>query len=223
MDIHSLDTEMSIIKRWGLDVCWNKRVYDPSDDTFLLLEYIYTNRKVFYGKKVLEIGTGTGIVGLYMLLNGSREVFLTDINPYALEAAKCSLDLNQEKRGIAKRFSYSIIGCDLLECLRKKPLFDIIVFNPPYLPIPCMDDFVDLSWCNGLSVLSRFLKHVRFHLVPGGRVLFIVSDKLPLSYLLSSLREHGFTVNIVSEKKLFFEKLLLVNAVKREIHTGAYR
>jgi release factor glutamine methyltransferase len=214
MDSYSPESNMRIIKRWGVEICWNKMVYDPSDDTFLLLEYINENKREFYGRRILELGTGTGIVGLYMLLSGARDVVMTDINPYSLEAAKCTLSIHKKSIGDLNSFSYTIIGCDMLECFRKKSLFNVIVFNPPYLPTPCKDSLLELSWCNGFAVISRFLEYLNSYLTGEGKVLLVVSDKLPVGHILSRLSGSGFKVDLVAERKLFFEKLLLVKAVK---------
>lgn len=60
-----------------------KMVYEPSDDSFLLIDNLNINP----GEKVLEIGTGSGIVAMYAS-KVAGEVVATDINFNAIEIAE---------------------------------------------------------------------------------------------------------------------------------------
>ncbi|MDP4012387.1 MAG: class I SAM-dependent methyltransferase [Candidatus Nanoarchaeia archaeon] len=72
------------------------------------------------GKKVLDLGTGSGFIGIYLALEG-REVTSSDINPNALEVAKeNAFNLNAEIKFILS---------DLFNNIHDK--FDLILFNPP--------------------------------------------------------------------------------------------
>ncbi|MFB6215986.1 MAG: methyltransferase, partial [Candidatus Aenigmatarchaeota archaeon] len=75
------------------------------------------------GRKCLDIGTGSGILAVTMAKKGA-EVVAADINPEALEAARDRAD--QEDTDI------KLVESDLFENIEEE--FDLIVFNPPYLP-----------------------------------------------------------------------------------------
>ena len=66
-----------------------KMVYEPSDDSFLLIDNLNINP----GEKVLEIGTGSGIVAMYAS-KVAGEVVATDINFNAIEIAEKNFLLN---------------------------------------------------------------------------------------------------------------------------------
>ena len=88
-------------------------IYEPSDDSFLLQKYV----KKYASGKVLDIGTGSGIQTLTALEN-TKYVLASDIN---LEAVKK-----------VRTLGINVIKSDLFSSIKGK--FDLIIFNPPYLP-----------------------------------------------------------------------------------------
>ncbi|MEM0134121.1 MAG: methyltransferase [Thermoplasmatales archaeon] len=116
-------------------------VYEPDDDSYLL-----TGIEEISGS-LLEIGCGTGIVGLSYAESGVK-VTLIDISPAAVKCTRRNASLNG--------MSVDVIRADMFSGIRKK--FDYCVFNPPYLPNDLQDN---LSWSggpNGNEVTIRFLK-----------------------------------------------------------------
>ncbi|MGC8645679.1 MAG: HemK2/MTQ2 family protein methyltransferase [Thermoplasmata archaeon] len=104
-------------------------VYDPDDDSYML-----TGINEVAGN-ILEIGCGTGIVGLSYAATGGR-VLMADISPKAARCAKA----NALRNGIEAE----VVISDLFSGIRGK--FDYCIFNPPYLP---SGDADDTSWTGG--------------------------------------------------------------------------
>ena len=77
------------------------------------------------GTSVLDMGTGSGVIGLTAARLGARVTGL-DINP---DAIACSND-NARANGLASRFT--AIESDLFEALPGGTLFDLILWNPPF-------------------------------------------------------------------------------------------
>ncbi|MCG3125760.1 MAG: Chitooligosaccharide deacetylase [Phycisphaerae bacterium] len=73
------------------------------------------------GQRVLDLGTGTGVVGIVMARMG-RSVVAVDISPAAVRTAQ----RNASRHGV----SMECLQSDLLE--RVSGPFDLIAFNPPY-------------------------------------------------------------------------------------------
>src|SRR3990172_4795681 len=94
----------------------SEQVYEPSEDSFLLAEAALY--EIENSEKILEVGCGCGIISAVIEANTEAKVIGIDINPFA---AVCS-----------KQNGIEVIRGDLLNCIRGK--FDIIIFNPPYLP-----------------------------------------------------------------------------------------
>jgi tRNA1(Val) A37 N6-methylase TrmN6 len=89
-------------------------VYDPSEDSFMLADAALAEVKA--GEKVLEIGTGSGVVSLF--LKDHADVIATDISPLACE--------NARRNGV------EVVRADLYYGICGP--FDLVIFNPPYLP-----------------------------------------------------------------------------------------
>lgn len=84
------------------------------------------------GKRVLDVGTGSGILAIAAAKLGASEVIATDIDDAALEAAQ----ENAERNGVAEKINF--VKSDLLRQVRGQ--FDIVVSN---LLTPLIKD---LAW-----------------------------------------------------------------------------
>jgi release factor glutamine methyltransferase len=167
-------------------------VYPPSDDTYLLLECVAVQK----GEKALEMGCGTGIIAMHCARAGA-EVTAADINPKAVRCAQA----NAEANGLELKVVHSDLFLDV------EGLFDLIVFNPPYVPDEIRGD-IERSWAggeDGVRVLERFLRGAPGHLSRGGRILVLLSTTMedaPLQCVLSQ-----FIRDRLATKKLFFEEI----------------
>lgn len=106
----------------------NEHVLIPRSETEQLVEevlYLYDQYFEHEKVRVLDLGTGSGCIGLTLSLEEKNmDVSVSDISIKALEVAKN----NSEKLNA----DVSIIHSDLFENI--KGTFDIIVSNPPYIP-----------------------------------------------------------------------------------------
>lgn len=90
----------------------------------VLAKYIFTHPTEFKNKTVLDLGSGTGILGIMCELVGASKVTYSDINPLAIENTKINISSYLES-------SHSqFIICDLFDKINS--LFDIIIFAQPY-------------------------------------------------------------------------------------------
>ncbi|MDD3421137.1 MAG: 50S ribosomal protein L11 methyltransferase, partial [Methanocellales archaeon] len=60
------------------------KVYEPAEDSFLMVEAVL--REVQKSDRVLEIGTGSGIISMFV--KDRAQVIATDISPQAVKCAK---------------------------------------------------------------------------------------------------------------------------------------
>ena len=88
-------------------------LYEPREDSELLVKYVKKHARGV----VLDMGTGSGIQAIGAIEKGA-EVLAVDVNKEAVEHC--------EKKGI------NALQSDLFENVKGK--FDLIIFNPPYLP-----------------------------------------------------------------------------------------
>jgi len=193
----------------SIQVCEN--VYEPSDDSFLALEAIsgIVSRRPSV-KTCIDIGTGTGILGLYCIKRiDTPYALLTDINPCALYCAKSNTLLNK----LIVRTD--LVQCDNLSCLRRPIHRSIIVYNTPYLPVEDQD-LLGLAWSGGLREAQRLVSQV-VNADPNNLCIILVYSSLSGndSAILSMLRSSGFNIS-VKKVHFFFEDIKAVIACKEQ-------
>ena len=106
----------------------NKHVLIPRPETEELVRWIASENKTKNGLKILEIGTGSGCIaiGLKKMLPLAT-ILATDLSEQALEVAS--------DNSIGLRLEVEFVHDDILNSQLQETDFDIIVSNPPYIPI----------------------------------------------------------------------------------------
>ena len=173
-------------------------VYRPAEDSFLLAE----NLLVEEGDTVLDIGTGTGILALAAAEKADRVVG-TDINPITVELARENARVN----GIG---NVDFFRCDLFPPGNER--FDLIVFNPPYLPVN-EPGLLEKAWSGGeggIEIIERFLDSVSDYLKGGGIFELLVSSLCDLERIDEVMKKNQIEYEIIAKRKLFFEELSVV-------------
>lgn len=178
-----------------------EQVYPVEEDTILLLEA--AEEEVRPGDRVLEVGTGSGTIAA--ALTGPAAVIATDINPYAAAAARA--------------LGLDVVRADLCSGLRGE--FDLVIFNPPYLPTQDeerIDDWLERALDGGESgrdVIERFAASVGGVLADGGRVLMVISSLTgPVEVARIFLRV-GFSTRVVRKRAVEGgEELMVLRCVR---------
>jgi release factor glutamine methyltransferase len=171
-------------------------IYAPSDDSFLMLDVL--SALPVQNKEVLDLGTGSGILGLYCAMRGAK-VTITDQDEEALRyAQKAAQTLGVNLAALVSNLFSSISG-----------KFDLVMFNPPYLPsIGREDPTVDGG--NAGAMLSRkFLGDLGKHLKSDGHALLLVSSLNDPSSLIAEHSEYAFSV--LARRHMFFEELQVLS------------
>jgi len=202
---------------YGLRITLCKDVYEPDEDTFLLAEVI--NEELSKGKldnkNVLEIGTGTGVLAL-LCAKKAKKVVACDINESAVKCAKLNAKVNDINNIEARR-------SDVFSGMKKGEKFDLIIFNPPYLPVSEKEeikepkDALSLAWDGGKTgrkVINKFLESCEEHLKEKGKLLMLGSSLSDYTKTIKKLEEKGFRAGIKARKRFFFEELVVVEALK---------
>lgn len=168
------------------------------------------------GKRVLDIGTGCGIIALYAKRKGASHVLGIDINARAVSNAQVNLINNFVKaNGIEFRHG------DLYECVKEK--FDIIVSNPPFLKlIPRQAN--DYKFCGG-DILERILKDAKKYLRAEGevRILNPKSEMASLKKLASTFGYVMETFDHTPSKDTAFLRLLLRLSINPKVSMYVFR
>lgn len=188
----------------------HSEVYDPAEDTFLMLGSI----DVSENDDVFEIGTGTGIIALACAQKGAN-VLCSDINPFSIEITK----QNYEKNKLLLKGSLEIREGNLFSVLKENEKFDVIIFNPPYLPTK-KNEKVE-GWYNkaldggidGLDSIERFLKELHKYLKKDGKAYFIFTSLSNRKKLDAMIKKASLVSTIVSSQQ-FNNEIIDVYLVK---------
>jgi release factor glutamine methyltransferase len=168
-------------------------MYEPREDSFLIKRHI----KEFCKSKstILDIGTGSGILAI----EGSKhvkQVIAVDIDPKTISQIR--------KLHLPKNIK--ILQSNLFSRIKKQK-FDLIVFNPPYIPTEKIK-YTDLDGGkNGTEVIEPFLKDAKQFLKPSGKILLLTSS---LTKDIESLfKEYKYSYKMIDKEKFAFEELYL--------------
>ena len=102
---------------------------------------------------------------------------------------------------------------NLFSAINRGEIFDVIIFNPPYLPTSKeerVDKWFDISTDggkSGLEITKRFIKNLRKYLSENGHAYFIFSSLSDRSKLEKYLNNKGFKFEVVSNLKFDFEAI----------------
>lgn len=187
-----------------LEIDINSKVYDPSEDSFLLLEFL----KFIPKQKILEIGTGCGLISLESCRCGAN-VICTDLNPFAVKLTQRNIKKNKNLLS----GNIEVREGDLFSVIKSGELFDVIIFNPPYLPTTKkekIDKWLDLATDggkDGLFVIKRFVKDVKKYLNSKGQTYFIFSSLSDRVKLEKYLKEESLSYEVVFSRRFNDESL----------------
>ena len=189
-------------------------VYPPAEDTYLLLDAIELER----ADSFLEVGCGTGLISV-AAAEIAKSVIAIDLALNAVRNARRNMEINSVDRRSC------VIQSDLLSALGHDARFNVIAFNPPYLPD---DDIVTemnhafVGGGVGVELTERFILQAIPHLERNGRIYIVVSSLADIKRVSNFMKSHGLQVNDKAETKLFFETLRVLEGIVLEGHTDTF-
>lgn len=190
-----------MLELYGLKIGVCGNVYEPAEDTFLLISAL--EKMDLKEKSVLELGTGSGIISL-ILAKRAKLIIAADINPEAVKCAKENAKLNGIKNA-------EFIESDLFSNIKEK--FDIIIFNPPYLPCEKITSDIALDGgADGRKVIERFLEGAPKFLNPRGKIYILESSLSDYRKTLAQFKKYAVSAGIVARRKFDWEELVIIDA-----------
>jgi len=158
-------------------------IYEPEEDSYLLNKFV----KKYAKGKVLDMGTGSGIQALTALEN-TPDVLAVDINEECVRALKIN-----------------VIQSDLFSNVKGK--FDLIIFNPPYLPEdkeePEDSKVITTGGEKGSEIIVKFLEDAKEHLNKNGKILILISSLTGDANVLFK----DYKYKLLESENLFFETI----------------
>lgn len=214
-------------------------VYEPAEDSFLLLDALEAELPFLLSKKpliCLELGPGSGIIisALAKYLNyQSHGFFAVDINKFACDATK--------RTGKANNVNVEVLNMDLLSSFKPNSI-DLLVFNPPYVPTPTNldanipeqrkfyddeaetvyktsddDKMLIKSWAggaDGCEIINRVIANLDDILAPDAVFyLLIIKDNNP-EKIKADLKSRGYGAQQIIDRKIRGEHLIVLKISK---------
>lgn len=185
MSFYNLKIELPDIQ-----ICYFEGVYPPKLDSFLIAEELMMVTK--RGHKVLDIGTGSGILAILAAKKGAC-VVATDIHEGSVKCTEYNA-LNNVKLDIRKG--------NLLEQIKDKEQFDVIVTNMTSLPTPPEDQHDEYitrtvdAGPDGRKYLDLLISQMPRYLKEEGCFLTLHSNFANIEKTKDMLEELGFDVEI---------------------------
>ena len=176
-------------------------VYEPAADTELLVKSV----RLRQGDRVLEIGTGTGLVAIHCAKHGARGT-ATDVCDQALALAR-------------DNFKDNSVEVDLREGDLFDPVegeYDVVIFNPPYLPTAPedltqspLDGALD-GGPDGTEVTVRFIQDLPGHLKEDGRAYLVVSSLQDMDLIQAEIHQRGLAARRMGSETFDFETIAVL-------------
>lgn len=163
-------------------------IYNPAEDTFLLSKHI----KKYAKGKVLDMGSGSGYLASLAIKN---------------KADVLAADISKEAVNTLKKQNINAVRSDLFSNIKQR--FDLIIFNPPYLPQD-KDEPKDsrpstTGGKKGNEIIIRFLRQAKNFLKKDGKILLLFSSITPDILKVASKLKYNFKK--LDQQNMFFEKL----------------
>ncbi len=165
-----------VIEEWdffGRTFKVDSRALIPRPETELLIEFIL-KQNIPADSSILDVGTGSGIIGLTL----AKE--LPDSLVIGIDISHAALTLVQENKRLLQIQNYFPLQCNILQSVKGK--FDLIVANLPYIPtadLAALDSIVinnDPALAldggdTGITLIIRLINSARNHIYSGGLVV----------------------------------------------------
>ncbi len=165
--------------------------YLASQDSALLRKALRANS----AGSCLELGAGNG-GNLVEMANRSALVVGTDIVMPAMSDWK--------------EAGTNFLLADRGSCLRDS-CFDLVTFNPPYLPAEPAEDTA-VGGGRSLEVPESFLREALRVVKKSGTVVFLLNDAADEERMRRICAESGFRLERTASQRVFFEELRVYSA-----------
>lgn len=198
-----------------------KYVYEPAEDSFLLLDALEADLSKLKSDKpsiCIEIGSGSGVI-ITAVAKALPETacFAIDINPRACDVTK--------RTALRNEATLNVVNMNLLNGFRPN-LVDVLIFNPPYVVTPDeeidsheishdnpFNDKIIQSWAGGTDgrlIMDRVFDAMDDILSANGSAYILVIEENKPKEIIENMKLKGFCGTIVGERRIRGEHLYVI-------------
>ena len=206
-------------------------IYEPAEDSFLLQEYV----KKYASGLVLDMGTGSGIQAETAATTADFVIGI-DIDKDAYK--QCVKNIKKDNITFYKSNLFQVFeenffwynpADNVMEVTSKKTAprdekkvlahkqikFDLIIFNPPYLPQELAERDIALEGGEkGYETLARFFAKAPAYLKNEGRIIIVFSSFTKKQRVNDIIHKAGLRYIELKKQHVFFEDLFVYYVTK---------
>jgi hypothetical protein len=160
-------------------------------------------------KTAFDIGVGSGVLTFQLLQHGFEKIIATDTNPNAIIGMQKALSTTKlNTSSVDLRYGNLFANNDSLA--------DLIVFNPPWVPINHDIKGIDKAIYYDEYLFPEFFKEASKHLTTDGRLLLIFSN---LAEVTNVTTENPIELELLNNSRFEKDELLTKSVSKASSKT----
>lgn len=203
---HGIDPAALHIQAWHAledfphDLAQFETVFWEPQDTTSLRQWLNSYDRLA-DSRVLEIGTGTGIIALLCAQRGAAAVVASDINPQAVANTR----YNAALMGLAEKIDVRLVAADRpapFAVIETSEQFDLIISNPPWEDAAVQEVAAYALYDPGFQLLDALLQDSHQFLRPHGRLLLAYGAQVPIQRILASAPALGWQVTVRDQRDI---------------------
>ncbi|MEI6409007.1 MAG: methyltransferase [Bacteroidota bacterium] len=167
----------------------------------------FLKKQSFQGKMVLDMGAGSGLLGLFAAHKGAK-VLAVDLNPLAVQTTKG----NAARNGLSS--ALTVLQSNLFDEIPAQT-FDLILINPPYYPKNAANE-TEMAFFAGehLEYFETLFQQMPHFIHPNTKIWMILSEDCAYNNIQHFAAKHGFSLTVVFERKKWGERLFVAQVNK---------
>lgn len=183
----------------GYHIIQKKNAFRYGVDAVLLADFVKTKKN----DKVLEIGTGTGIIPILIAAKANKREMPASIEAVEVQSQMAEMaDRSVELNSLQDLIKIRNIDIRNFDSNLKKAEYDIVVMNPPYMRaekgINCPDESRNIACFEIKGTLEELIESAKDLLKTGGK-LFMIHRADRLADVFFAMRTAG-----IEPKKIRF-------------------
>jgi release factor glutamine methyltransferase len=153
------------------------------------------------GHTVIDVGTGSGILGIIARLQGAARVYVLDTN---VEAISVALE-NAERNAVQDEFAPLPTGATIIP-LPPGETVDMVLCNPAQLPLPEPDrpDSAFYAGQDGRRMIEEVIRAAPGRLSPSGRLLMTHNSMTDFPESVRLMKSLGLEPRVLAERTFEF-------------------
>ncbi len=153
---------------------------------------------------MLDMGTGSGVIGILLAKNGAGSAVCVDISPDALAVAR------RNARAFGLETGIEFVASDLFSAIRRGRTFDLICANLPYVALHEWEGLAAevrefepatalVGGEAGTELYERYLEEIGSYLAREGTLLCEIGGEAQAAFLGGRLKKAGFETSVLDD------------------------